>query len=194
VNQNEEFDAVIVATPAHITRELLKPLDAVAAGLLPEEASSSAIVALGFTEEIALPAGFGFLAPAANSPLLACTFTHQKFADRAPAGSSLLRAFFSGERWMRATDSELIALAQKELSGILGALPVPAIKLARRMPRSLPQYAVGHLERIAALHTRMPQGLQLIGNAYSGVGIPDLIREARRAAHASHTVTKRAES
>jgi oxygen-dependent protoporphyrinogen oxidase len=61
------------------------------------------------------------------------------------------------------------------------------------MPHSLPQYAVGHVERIATVHARMPQGLQLIGNACTGVGIPDLIREARRAAHASHTVLKRAE-
>jgi protoporphyrinogen/coproporphyrinogen III oxidase len=198
--QIEEFDAVILATPAHATREIFLPLDAVAADLLPREASSAAIVALGFSEEIALPAGFGFLAPRTNSALLACTFTHQKFAGRVPAGGSMLRAFFSGERWMNAGDDELIALAQKDLGEILGALPKPMIlpepkiKIARRMPHSLPQYAVGHLERIAALHARMPRCLRLIGNAYTGVGIPDLIREARRAAHESHTVLKRAET
>jgi len=193
-NQTEEFDAVILATPAHVTRELLQPLDAVAADLLPREASSAAIVALGFTEEIALPAGFGFLAPGTNSALLACTFTHQKFSGRVPQGGSMLRAFFSGERWMSASDGELIALAQKELSSILGTLPKPVVQIARKMPRSLPQYGVSHLQRIAALQARMPRGLRLIGNAYTGVGIPDLIREGRRAAHESHTVLKRAES
>jgi protoporphyrinogen/coproporphyrinogen III oxidase len=192
--QAEEFDAVILATPAHVTRELLLPLDAVAAGLLPQEASSAAIVALGFAEEIALPAGFGFLAPQASSELLACTFTHQKFAGRVPQGGSMLRAFFSGERWMQTRDEDLIALAQKELGEILGVLPEPIVQIVRKMPRSLPQYAIGHLQRIAALHARMPRGLRLIGNAYTGVGIPDLIREARRAAHESHTVLKRAES
>jgi len=190
----EEFDAIILATPADATRDLLRTLDATAADLLPREASSAAIVALGFSEEIALPAGFGFLAPpASGSHLLACTFTHQKFSNRTPPGASLLRAFFSGEQWMKTTDSELIALAHKELSSILGPLPTPQIQIARRMPRSLPQYAVGHLERIAALQARLPKGLCLIGNAYIGVGIPDLIREARRAAHACHTVLKRAE-
>jgi oxygen-dependent protoporphyrinogen oxidase len=194
VDQSEEFDAVILATPAHVTRTLLQPHDAVAADLLPREASSAAIVALGFTEKLALPAGFGFLAlPEANSPLLACTFTHQKFAGRVPTGSSMLRAFFSGEQWMNSSDDDLIALAHSELSAILGPLPAPQIKITRRMPHSLPQYSIGHVARIAALHARMPQGLRLIGNAYTGVGIPDLIREARRAAHASHTVLKRAE-
>jgi oxygen-dependent protoporphyrinogen oxidase len=193
-DQIEDFDAVILATPAHVTRELLKPLDAVAAGLLPQEASSAAIVALGFAEDIALPAGFGFLAPGTHSALLACTFTHHKFAGRVPQGGSMLRAFFSGEQWMQKSDDELVTLAQKELGGILGTLPKPVVQVIRRMPRSLPQYAIGHLERIAALHARMPRGLRLIGNAYTGVGIPDLIREARRAAHESHTVLKRAET
>jgi len=193
-DQAEEFGAVIVATPADTTRTLLRSIDTAAAELLPHEASSTAIVALGFAEEITLPAGFGFLAPAnTGSQLLACTFTHQKFAGRVPQNASLLRAFFSGERWMQATDAELIAVAHKQLSAILGPLPAPTIQIARRMPHSLPQYAVGHLERIAALHARMPKGLRLIGNAYTGVGIPDLIREARRAAHDSHTITKRAE-
>jgi len=193
-DQTEEFDAVILATPSNATRALLRNIDAEAAELLPREASSAAIVALAFAEDIPLPAGFGFLAPAnTGSQLLACTFTHQKFSGRVPAGSSLLRAFFSGEQWMQATDDELIALAHKELSAILGPLPAPTIQIARRMPHSLPQYAVGHLERIAALHARVPKGLRLIGNAYTGVGIPDLIREARRAAHDCHTVLKRAE-
>ena len=106
----------------------------------------------------------------------------------------MLRAFFSGEQWMQKSDDELVTLAQKELGGILGTLPKPVVQVIRRMPRSLPQYAIGHLERIAALHARMPRGLRLIGNAYTGVGIPDLIREARRAAHESHTVLKRAET
>jgi len=193
-DRSEEFDAIILATPAHATRTLLATLDTDAADLLPREASSAAIVALGFAEDLTLPKGFGFLAPPTiGSPLLACTFTHQKFAGRVPEGSSMLRAFFSGERWMQTSDDELIALAQKELTTILGSLPTPHIKIVRRWPRSLPQYAVGHLQRIAALHARMPQGLRLIGNAYIGVGIPDLIREARRAAHESHTILKRAE-
>jgi oxygen-dependent protoporphyrinogen oxidase len=56
--------------------------------------------------------------------------------------------------------------------------------VVRRWPRSLPQYAVGHLERAAELEARIAKlpGLTLLGNALRGVGLPDLIRDARKAA------------
>jgi oxygen-dependent protoporphyrinogen oxidase len=65
-------------------------------------------------------------------------------------------------------------------------MPEPAFHSVRRWPRSLPQYEVGHLERIAELERlveRVP-GLHLLGNSYRGVGIPDLIRDARATARA----------
>ena len=120
--------------------------------------------------------------PETRSPLLAATFIHQKFAGRVPPDGAMLRAFFSGEQWMAAGDAELKQLALSELRSILGELPSPQLAIVRRWPRSLPQYAVGHAERIAALMARLPAGLRLIGNAYHGVGIPDLIRDARLAA------------
>jgi len=179
----EEFDAVILATPADATAKLLRPIDPAAAALLPQEASSAAIVALAFAEAITLPPGFGFLSLAeAGSPLLAATFTHQKFAGRVPPGGAMLRAFFSGDRWMQTTDADLRQLALNELSSVLGELPAPHLAIVRRWPRSLPQYAVGHTERIAQLMQRLPHNLRLIGNAYTGVGLPDLIRTARQTA------------
>ncbi len=63
-------------------------------------------------------------------------------------------------------------------------MPEPALSVVRRWPRSLPQYAVGHLDRIAELEKlagALP-GLRLVGNAYHGVGLADLIREGRAAA------------
>jgi len=180
---SEVFDAVLIATPAEVTSALLQDIDAEAAALLPRDASSAAIVALAFTESLSLPAGFGFLTlPETRSPLLAATFIHQKFAGRVPPDGAMLRAFFSGEQWMAAGDAELKQLALSELRSILGELPSPQLAIVRRWPRSLPQYAVGHAERIAALMARLPAGLRLIGNAYHGVGIPDLIRDARLAA------------
>jgi protoporphyrinogen/coproporphyrinogen III oxidase len=70
------------------------------------------------------------------------------------------------------------------LSQALGPLPEPDISLVRRWPHSLPQYAVGHLDRMTKLSDLAGSfpGLHLIGNAYHGVGLPDLIREAREAA------------
>ncbi|ACO34126.1 MULTISPECIES: protoporphyrinogen oxidase [Acidobacterium] len=194
------FDAVLLATPANATRALLARLDAAAAALLPVEASSAIVVALAYDRAAArhmrVPEGFGYLVPppqAGQGPsaesLLACTFVDQKFPHRAPDGCVLLRAFFGGdaaERLLHAPESELITRAEAQLAVALGPLPAPAFSLVRRWPLSLPQYATGHLDRMRELEARVAQlpGLTLLGNAYHGVGLPDLIRQARSAARA----------
>ena len=157
-----------------------------------------------------IPAGFGFLvrqhelppdqggeldanlAPevgddAAQQALLACTFLNQKFPHTAPVGAILLRAFFGGPSapdLLAHDDTTLIRLARTLLERFLGKLPEPSVGLARRWPTSLPLYEVGHQERIAALDLRVAKlpNLRLIGNAYRGVGLPDLIRSGRAAA------------
>jgi oxygen-dependent protoporphyrinogen oxidase len=70
-----------------------------------------------------------------------------------------------------------------ELARILGPMPEPQMTVVRRWPRSLPQYGIGHLERMAELteQVRKLDGLWLLGNGYRGVGLPDLIRDARAA-------------
>ncbi|GAC1365077.1 MAG: protoporphyrinogen oxidase [Acidobacteriaceae bacterium] len=184
------FDAVFLTAPAHVARQLLQPLDPVAADLLRMDASSAIVVALGYTGSapLPLPPGFGFLVPAGSgNQLLACTFVDQKFESRVPPGGRLLRAFFGGaeaDALRDQSDEHLSALAGQELPRILGPLPQPAFTLIRRWPRSLPQYAVGHLTRNAALNDRVAAlpGLRLLGNGYRGVGLPDLIRDARSAA------------
>jgi protoporphyrinogen/coproporphyrinogen III oxidase len=189
----EIFDEVIVAAPAHVTRELLRPVHAEFATLLNMEASSAIVVAVGFSSEqsqsLRIPRGFGYLVPppAEVAQLLACTFVDQKYTHRAPEGAVLLRAFFGGaaaETLSGEDDAHLISLAHRRLSEVLGPLPAPAISLIRRWPLSLPQYAVGHVARmirLARLVEGVP-GLHLVGNAYHGVGLPDMIRQGREAA------------
>jgi protoporphyrinogen/coproporphyrinogen III oxidase len=205
----ERFDAVVLATPPHVTRALLQPLEypvgghgARMAGLLPERATSAIVVALAFTAAQAarmrIPRGFGFVVPPALGsehmpsrqeahPLLACTFVHQKFPGRVPQGAVLLRAFFggpSGDALLGETDDQLIERARLQLSRTLGPLPQAAEAVVRRWPQSLPQYAVGHLQRMAELESMlsaMPR-LHLVGSAYYGVGLPDLIRQGRTTA------------
>ncbi len=167
-------------------------------------------LALTFT----IPQGFGFLVPqttrqepvisteaqrsgeipaftaadtAADAPLLACTFVDQKFPHRSPAGARILRAFFGGpsaEALAHATDETITHAALTQLREILGPIPDPIHTHVRRLPRSLPQYEVGHQKRIAQLEALIADipGLTLLGNAYRGVGLPDLIRDARSAA------------
>ena len=188
------FDAVIVATPAHVTRRILRGLDDSFAGLLAMEATSAIVVALAFSpeqaREVSVPRGFGYLVPqhgSGESQLLACTFVDQKFSHRVPAGGILLRAFFGGDAaaaLLNESDEALTALALRRLSEVLGPLPPPHVTVVRRWPWSLPQYAVGHLERMAGLERVVAgfPGLHLVGNAYYGVGLPDMVRMGREAA------------
>ena len=186
----ERFDAVMMAAPADVARSLLEPIDERAAQLMEMEASSAVVVGFGLADagRFAVPPGFGFLVPpGSDNLLLACTFVDQKFDYRVPQGGRLVRAFFGGkaaERMMRCGNDETAAVARLELAQILGPLPEPQMTVVRRWPRSLPQYGVGHLERMRELEERVHalDGLWLLGNGYRGVGVPDLIRDSRAAA------------
>ena len=188
---NEPFDTILLAAPAHIARELLQPIDVRAADLMQMEASSAVVVALAFAERFPLPQGFGFLSPEdEDTSLLACTFMDQKFPTRAPQNARLLRAFFGGKAAKLIApmdDAALATLAHRELAMILGSLPEPVVTVIRRWPRSLPQYAVGHLDRMAELDARICAlpNLYLLGCGYRGVGLPDIIRDSRTAARAA---------
>jgi oxygen-dependent protoporphyrinogen oxidase len=186
----ERFDAVLMAAPVDEARSLLDPVDSHMAELMQMDASSAVVVGFGFPDaaKFSVPPGFGFLVPpGSGSLLLACTFVDQKFADRVPENGRLVRAFFGGaaaERLLRCGNDETAAVARLELARLLGPMPEPQVTVVRRWPRSLPQYAVGHLERMAKLDARVSalSGLWLLGNGYRGVGIPDLVRDARNAA------------
>ncbi|HEV2274249.1 MAG TPA: protoporphyrinogen oxidase [Acidobacteriaceae bacterium] len=208
----QRFDSIVLATPPHVTQGLFLSLPGEGrrmAGLLPQRASSAIVVALAFdpaqSSRMRIPRGFGFLTvspllnparekgpsgPGGKLQLLACTFVDQKFSHRAPSGGILLRAFFGGESaeaHLNEPDEALVSLAHRELTRIVGPLPASDITLVRRWPLSLPQYEVGHVERIAELESLAAShpGLHLAGNAYHGVGLPDLIRDGRAAARAA---------
>jgi protoporphyrinogen/coproporphyrinogen III oxidase len=180
----------MLATPVRQAAALLRPIDQRAAELIDMPSSSAVIAGFGYTAEVAptLPAGFGFLSPdGEDCKLLAATFADQKFENRAPAGGKSLRAYFGGERadaLMSASDDQIAATAKREMEKVLGPLPQAAVTVVRRWPNALPQYEVGHLERMAELQRRVDSiaALHLLGNGYRGVGLPDLIRDGRAAA------------
>jgi oxygen-dependent protoporphyrinogen oxidase len=196
-----KFDAVALATPPHVTGPLLRQINQQGsriAELLPQQATSAIVVALAFAPEQAarlrIPRGFGFVVPQAprqneaeEYPLLACTFVDQKFPGRVPLGAILLRAFFgghSGDSLLNESDDKLIERARLHLGRVLGPLPQTVETVVRRWPLSLPQYAVGHLDRMAELESILATlpTLRLVGSAYYGVGLPDLVRQGRSAA------------
>ena len=192
----EEFDAVIMASPAWAVSALLKNVDSELAEDLAGIPYSSSITANLVYDEAQigeLPEGFGFLVPASEKrTLLACTFVHRKFLGRTPTGKAVLRAFLGGaknEELLATTDADLIAVVRRELSEILGERIIPRdapVEFAQitKWRRAMAQYSVGHQERIARVNERVAAlpGLRLAGNAYDGIGIPDCIRLGRQAA------------
>lgn len=190
----ERCDAVIVATPAHQSAELLRSVaSSLAAELMQIPYASSVTVNLAYRrEEIPHPLdGFGFVVPHAEGRMiLACSFSSLKYPGRAPAEFVLLRAFAGGalQPEILALDDEAIgARVCSELRALLGIVAEPLLKRIARYPDSMPQYRVGHLDRLARIdqHLKGLPGLLLAGSAYQGVGISDCIHSGERAAEAA---------
>jgi oxygen-dependent protoporphyrinogen oxidase len=183
--------SVIVATPAYVAADLVRSFD----GSLGDEFAgiayaSSAIVTFAFPRaDVPHPLdGFGFVVPAIERRrVIAGSFSSVKYAGRAPAGAVLLRLFCGGVLGPDVTglaDDELIALARDELRALLGVTATPRLVRVQRHPRAMPQYELGHLDRLGRIDAalRRHPGLALAGNAYRGVGIPDCIHSGERAA------------
>lgn len=178
-------DALVLATPAYIAAELVAEwAPGLAQGLRAIPYVSTATISLAFYRaDVRHPLdGYGFVVPRVeNRPLLACTWTSSKFPCRAPQGFVLLRCFLGRARQEEVIgldDEALVRLVRAELADILGIQAEPALVRIFRWPRAMPQYVLGHVERLEALQahlTRLP-GLYLTGSAYWGVGLPDGIR------------------
>lgn len=183
--------SVVVATPPKAAAALLRDLDPEAAGLIGGiPSTSSAIVSLGYRRDrIAHPLdGFGFVVPfAEDRKILSGSFSSVKFAGRAPEGSVLIRVFMGGAKrpeLVDADDAELVRIASSELSSLLGARGEPDLAIVSRWRGAMPQYEVGHLDRIAAIAGRIETipGLEVAGNWLGGVGVPMCIKAGEEAA------------
>ena len=187
----DQFDAVIIATPAPAAALLLEISSAELASVLRTiPYSSSLTVALGFGKDVreSLPPGFGFLVPRTEGKrMLATTFVHNKFQHRAPDDQALLRCFLGGSRdelALQLPDEEVLNIVRDELRQILGLTAEPLFTRIYRWKSAMAQYTVGHLdriERIDRLRKELP-GLALAGNAYRGIGVPDCVRSGEEAA------------
>ena len=192
-----QADAVIVATPAYVAAGLLagvNPVLGVELGAIPH--ASTAIVTLAYRrEEILHPLdGHGYVIPRVEGgPILACTWSSRKWADRTPDGWELIRVFIgrSGlDEVLASNDERLVALATQEAAARLGVSAHAALVRVHRWPRGMPQYLLGHSERVARIESALREhaGLYLAGNAYHGVGLPDCIASGERAADDAATL------
>ncbi|MCX7431227.1 MAG: protoporphyrinogen oxidase [Planctomycetia bacterium] len=186
-----EADAVIVAVPSGAAAELLRSADpTLATALAAIEYAGSAVVSLGFArEDVTHPLdAAGVVIPRREGRrILAVSFSSQKFPGRAPEGSVLMRTFVGGAldpETAALDDGRLLPLVLAELRDVLGVRGTPRLVQIDRWRGAMPQYTVGHADRVATIQQLVAshRGLALAGAAYEGVGIPQVIASGQAAA------------
>lgn len=187
VSELVEADAVVVAVPAAKAARLLRGVaDEAAAELAGIESASIAITTLAY-READLPAGSGVLVAAREGlTVKASTFSSQKW-PMATGGLVVLRASVgrAGDAAvLQRDDEDLVAVVRRDLRALVGLTAEPVDAVVTRWGGGLPQYAVGHVERVERVHRSVGAvpGLAVCGAAYDGVGIPACIASAYRAA------------
>ncbi|WP_406313405.1 protoporphyrinogen oxidase [Streptosporangium sp. NBC_01639] len=188
-----EADAVIVATPGPSASRLLAgEVPQAAAELARIDYASMAIVTLAYPREAfpRPPAGSGYLVPPVDGrPIKAVTFSSVKWPHLAEADPNLILLRCSigrigEEAVLQRDDAELVALAMAEMVEVMGVRGLPRDSRVVRWGGALPQYDVGHLDRVARIRAAVATqpGLALCGAAYDGLGIPACVSTARTAA------------
>lgn len=184
-------DSLVLATPAFVSAELLRPLSPIAGGVLETiPYASTATIAMAYPASIigGSVQGFGFIVPRAEKrDLIAATWTSLKWPHRAPAGRLMVRCYVGGvgrEAILQLDDEALTAKVKAELKGICGVTAEPTYVEVNRWMKAMPQYLLGHLDKLDQIEAALSRygGLVLTGAAYRGVGIPDCIRDGALAA------------
>jgi protoporphyrinogen/coproporphyrinogen III oxidase len=182
-----QADALVLTCPAYRQAAMLADLDPDLADLMLQIPYSPAVVvALGYREH-PMPTNlkaFGYITPQrTRRDVLGVQFCSSIFPERAPDGCFLLRAICGG--WHRRNitvwdDDQLSLAVRREMRQILGISDRPIFMHITRWDRAIPQYTLGHLERIAQIETQVAQhkGLFLGGNAYQGVSLNDCTEQA----------------
>jgi oxygen-dependent protoporphyrinogen oxidase len=176
--------AVVLAVPAYAAARIVAPLDGDAARALAAIVYPPvAVVASAYRRsDVAHPLdGFGFLAPKKeNPPILGSLFSSTMFAHRAPEGTVLLTTFVGGRRnpeLALAAEGDIAANVQQALARYVGAA-IPLWSVVTRWPQAIPQYTIGHRERIAAVERAEAgaPGLYFCANWRGGVSVGDCIK------------------
>jgi oxygen-dependent protoporphyrinogen oxidase len=176
--------AVVLAVPADAAATLLRPLapDAAAALDSIEYAPVATVASAYRAADIAHALdGFGCLMPALERRrALGVLFSSSMFEGRAPQGTALLTTFIGGRRnpdLPVLDEGAIAAVAQGEHAALLGARAAPLWQAVTRWPRAIPQYDIGHLQRVAraaAAETSLP-GVHLCANWRGGVSVGDCV-------------------
>ncbi|WP_420768392.1 protoporphyrinogen oxidase [Parageobacillus thermoglucosidasius] len=152
--------------------------------------TSVATVALAFPESAIEQDidGTGFVVSRRNDyTITACTWTHKKWPHTAPDGKALLRCYVGrpgDEEIVEQSDDEIVRVVMDDLSKIMRISGRPELIAISRWKEAMPQYTVGHKERLAKIKTHMDAelpGVFLAGSSYEGLGLPDCIDQGENA-------------
>jgi len=190
---NETFDSLILAAPAHVQGPMLQDISAVIAeeiGAIPYP--PLAVVCLGYDRKRMGPGldGFGFLVPSREKrDILGTVVDSNVFPNRAPPGKVLLRTMVGGARapaLAELPDDRLLDRVFANLRDILGIASEPEFVSIYRHQKAIPQYLVGHGDRLKLIDDELRKfpGLILTGNAFRGVSLNDCVLNAARTAEA----------
>jgi protoporphyrinogen/coproporphyrinogen III oxidase len=186
-----DYHQILITLPTHRASGLVKTVDgSLAQSLAAIEYASSNIVVTGHRlADVAHPLNaFGLVVPhREHRRILAVSFSSRKFPNRAPADRVLMRTFVGGAMQpdlANLDDAATVQLVRDELASMLGVRGEPDFAIVARYPQAMPQYHLGHTERVAEIERRvaMHPGLHLAGNAFHGVGIPDAIHSGEQTA------------
>jgi len=184
-------DAVILATPAKIAANLIEQTSPKVASLLNRiRYVSTATVSIAYKKE-GFPHsldGFGFVIPKKEGKrILACTWTSSKFPERVPEKHVMLRCFVGGamrEELAELDEDAIATMVREELLDIMGIDCEPVFLKVFKYKKSNVQYQVGHASLIQSIREELQSfpGLFVTGSAYTGIGIPDCIRDGMNTA------------
>jgi protoporphyrinogen/coproporphyrinogen III oxidase len=133
----------------------------------------------------ALPDSTGFVVPHGRLAMTACTLLSRKWPDPAFGSRAVVRCFVGAagvEDIVDEPDADIVEGVSRQLAALLPLPDDPVASAVVRWPKAMPQYEVGHLERVERIERALPEGVIVAGQAYRGVGIADAVRSGRDAA------------
>jgi oxygen-dependent protoporphyrinogen oxidase len=185
-----EARAVVLAVPASEAARLLSVASPVAASSLASiPYVSTGVVGLVYPSgtAAALPETSGFVVPSGKAPMTAATFLSRKWPDPTFDSRAVVRCFVGAagsEDVLDAPDGDIVEAVCRHLAAVVPLPARPAATAVVRWPSAMPQYEVGHLDRVLEIEAALPPGIFLTGNAYRGVGLADTVGRANDAAEA----------
>jgi protoporphyrinogen/coproporphyrinogen III oxidase len=182
-----EAERLVIAIPADAAARMLAPLDSQFESQLANlEYAAVAVVSLGYRKDQVRNSlkGFGFLVPrCAGLSVLGTVWNSSLFAGRAPEGQVLLTSFVGGATnpgAVQRSTGELSGLVHHEIAPILQIHGEPVFSNVTVWPRAIPQYNLGHMQRVAAIEAVRARfsGLYLAGNYWTGPAIGTCVQRS----------------